>query len=169
MPTIDQELEQERLANKQLAERIQGLEQENAQLTARGEMQRLESERENARLERALALATPTICGTNPILPAERVGCGHAILNETDCYRCVDCGVPFHRECLHKHCKSELDVARQALQQIAERLPSEKLQAVILSHEPKASEREWHKRLWDLEKIANDALTGNTVEQPKGA
>ncbi len=122
-----------------------------------------ELELKNAELTKALGLATPTLCGTNPILPAERVGCGQAILNETDCYRCVDCGVPFHRECLHKHCQSEVDALRAALSKIAERLPSEELQVVLLAREPKASERAWHERLWELEKIAKDALA------PKGA
>jgi hypothetical protein len=48
-------------------------------------------------------LCTPVQCGTQPVLPAERVGCGKYILSELELYRCADCTVPFHRECLRNH------------------------------------------------------------------
>ncbi len=47
---------------------------------------------------------------------------------------------------------------RRALQDIADHLPSNGLQTVILSLEPSASERDWHKRLWGLCELARAAL-----------
>lgn len=45
-----------------------------------------------------------TICGFNTIgLDADLVGCGKPIYLIADVFRCIDCQVPFHRECLRKH------------------------------------------------------------------
>jgi hypothetical protein len=41
-------------------------------------------------------------CGQNSVLEADLVGCGKAI-NDSEIFRCVDCSVPFHRECARKH------------------------------------------------------------------
>ncbi len=79
-------------------------------------IQILELEHKNTELTKALAMVTPTLCGQNPILPAERVGCGRTILNETDCYRCMDCGTPFHRECLKAHCQSAWEATRRVIE-----------------------------------------------------
>ena len=47
-------------------------------------------------------MSEPTpICGSNPVLPAERVGCGKPISG--DVYRCTECTTPFHHECAIKH------------------------------------------------------------------
>lgn len=54
-------------------------------------------------------------CGANPVLPPERVGCGNWIGLEPDVYRCVDCGAPFHRECLKKHCEDDLAKANATI------------------------------------------------------
>lgn len=53
---------------------------------------------------RELSVAcTPIRCGTNPVLPDTRVGCGQWITSEIELFRCVQCAVPFHRECLRSH------------------------------------------------------------------
>lgn len=54
-------------------------------------------------LARASALCTPIACGTNPVLPSGRVGCGRHIMSELELFRCAQCSVPFHRECLRSH------------------------------------------------------------------
>ena len=44
-----------------------------------------------------------SVCGHNGILPANRVGCGGAMYQCSEVYRCTDCGTPFHRSCAVKH------------------------------------------------------------------
>src|SRR5208282_2689482 len=58
----------------------------------------------------------PRICGENLHLQAETVGgCGMEI-GFDDEYRCLDCGVFFHKECLRRHFEkkvTEEDVDRE--------------------------------------------------------
>ena len=69
------------------------------------------------------ALCTPVLCGTQPILPPARVGCGGYILSELDLFRCGDCTVPFHRECLRAHFAShEADSITEKAQRAARTL-----------------------------------------------
>lgn len=43
-------------------------------------------------------------CGENASLPIEEVcGCGQQIHTAKDLFRCGDCEIPFHRQCLKKH------------------------------------------------------------------
>lgn len=49
-------------------------------------------------------MAVPhSICGENPLLPANRMGCGQGIGTCAEVYRCTDCTVPFHRDCARRH------------------------------------------------------------------
>lgn len=57
-------------------------------------------------LEQAAASLTglPVACGENASVPAaEAGGCGVAIHEAKDVYRCVDCGIAFHRTCVPCH------------------------------------------------------------------
>ena len=47
--------------------------------------------------------APAAVCGHNPILPDGRIGCGQDIKTCSEVYRCVDCGTPFHEECIKNH------------------------------------------------------------------
>lgn len=44
------------------------------------------------------------MCGENIKAGNFLVGCGRAIKDSRDLYRCYDCDVAFHRECLKRHC-----------------------------------------------------------------
>jgi hypothetical protein len=44
----------------------------------------------------------PWQCGTI-YLGQLSIGCDQLIIDPNDIYRCFDCGVPFHKECLKKH------------------------------------------------------------------
>ena len=78
-------------------------------------------------------MLTPPVCGESDTskslgLSAERVGgCGQKMPDPREWYRCADCGIPFHKKCLQRHCKSELAAtdaglaaARKALEKIAD-------------------------------------------------
>jgi hypothetical protein len=44
------------------------------------------------------------ICGRNASgLDSDLVGCGKRIVLVEDLFRCADCKVPFHLECMRKH------------------------------------------------------------------
>lgn len=63
----------------------------------------------DAMIEELRTLLAPVPCGWNRHgIKYEAVGCGREIHYPKDVYRCVDCNTPFHRDCLHKHCESEL-------------------------------------------------------------
>jgi len=47
-------------------------------------------------------------CGTNPLFPPERLGCGRPIATCAEVYRCVDCSTPFHISCIKAHFASEV-------------------------------------------------------------
>ncbi len=69
-----------------------------------------------------------TICGFNMAgLDADLVGCGQPLYMLADVYRCVDCGVPFHKDCIKKHF-SDGDVLTQEV--IDEQLRRVQLRAV---------------------------------------
>lgn len=56
------------------------------------------------------------VCGGGHWLPPNvNRGCGEPILDPEDLYRCVDCDVPFHRRCLLKHCRNEMQLLRDEL------------------------------------------------------
>jgi hypothetical protein len=53
------------------------------------------------------AIGRLTSCGDSPGVRASgltptRVGCGQPVM-PAEVYRCTDCQVPFHRECLRRH------------------------------------------------------------------
>ncbi len=48
-----------------------------------------------------------TICGQNPVIDADLVGCGKVIERPDDVYRCTDCAVPFHRTCAIRHFETD--------------------------------------------------------------
>lgn len=61
---------------------------------------------EKRELEQAAASLTglPVKCGENASVPiAETGGCGIAIHESKDVYRCAGCGIAFHRTCLKGH------------------------------------------------------------------
>jgi len=70
------------------------------------------AERERDAALKAVKLVTPVRCGSNPVLSG--VGCGEFIPTETDLYRCLDCGTPFHKKCLEEHCSHNLAMERDA-------------------------------------------------------
>lgn len=43
------------------------------------------------------------VCGDSKL----RTGCGLLILPD-EVYRCADCGIPFHCECIKKHCAADI-------------------------------------------------------------
>ncbi len=58
------------------------------------------------------------ICGQNRFFqPLTVGGCGAPILTVGELYRCADCSVPFHRDCLRAHFTKVItdeDVARES-------------------------------------------------------
>lgn len=56
-----------------------------------------------------------SICGFNNIgLDPDMVGCGQPIMMVSDLYRCADCHVAFHLDCIKKHFQST-DVITQEM------------------------------------------------------
>jgi hypothetical protein len=50
------------------------------------------------------------ICGRNGYFKPETTGgCGKPITLVAELYRCIDCGIPFHKECLKKHFAKVID------------------------------------------------------------
>jgi hypothetical protein len=47
----------------------------------------------------------PIVCGQNDagVTFEEAGGCGQPITSVEQLYRCADCGVPFHRQCIKLH------------------------------------------------------------------
>jgi hypothetical protein len=44
-------------------------------------------------------------CGNGVVAGGHLVGCDRPFTSEREIFRCYDCDVPFHRECLKRHCK----------------------------------------------------------------
>ena len=55
------------------------------------------------------------ICGENQagIIPTQTHGCGLGILFWRDVYRCLNCGIPFHKACLKAHLHEEDRILRE--------------------------------------------------------
>ena len=47
-------------------------------------------------------------CGNSVVAGRFLVGCDRPFKSESEIFRCYDCEVPFHRDCLKKHCKELL-------------------------------------------------------------
>lgn len=62
------------------------------------------SERSFLQAREALESLKLPKCGDNASLPIEEVcGCGQQIHTPKDLFRCGDCEIPFHRQCLQEH------------------------------------------------------------------
>ncbi len=62
-------------------------------------------QRQLLRLSIEKLTGTGILCGQGGV----NGGCGREIQQDSVVFRCVTCGVPFHRICLKTHCKMELD------------------------------------------------------------
>lgn len=108
--------------NDVIDEYHRSLEERGAEITRlREALAEREGERDEARGDLAVYREANLTCGQSPttlslgMAPTRTQGCGLVMANVKDVFRCIDCAVPFHKECLRRHCQHEIEAVRATL------------------------------------------------------
>lgn len=75
--------------------------------------ERVKAERDGQIVELEMLRRPLKSCGHSEELGNTGAGCGEKFIWSGDVYRCLDCGVLFHKRCLKKHCEHEWDHLRK--------------------------------------------------------